>query len=156
MCGGEKRPTRTASTTWADRAEKLCCCHSDRPKPLPLLQTTPSISERTHKTRALISYHFTAVKLGDDAGKRRRNRKRDLVKKHSKTGVRRQTRLRFNKAFPALSSVSTQQAAPTYTALPPPYVILTLRSAQVWIAADAQTVRGKWHGCSWKASKSGQ
>ncbi len=81
--GGGKRPTRTASTTWADRAEKLCCCHSDRPNPLPLLQTTPSIPERTYKTRALISYHFTAVKLGDDAGKRRRDRNREIWSKNT-------------------------------------------------------------------------
>ncbi len=51
--------------------------------PLPLLQTTPSIPERTYKTRALISYHFTAVKLGDDAGKRRRDRNREIWSKNT-------------------------------------------------------------------------
>lgn len=121
-------------TLWADRAEKLCCCHSDRPNPLPPLQTTTSIPECTYKTRALVSYHFTAVKRGDDVGKRRRDRNREIwskKKKHSKTGVKQQMQLHFNKAFPALRSVSAQQAAPTSTALPPPYVTLTLRSAQV-------------------------
>lgn len=78
MWGGKEANMRMASTTWADRAEKLCCCHRDRPNPLPPLQTTTSIPERTYKTRALVSYHLTAVKRVDDAGKRGRDRNKKI------------------------------------------------------------------------------
>lgn len=52
-------------------------------QPPPPLQTTMSIPECTYKTNALASYHPTAVKQGDDAGKRRRDRNKKIRLKNT-------------------------------------------------------------------------